>query len=87
MKYQKELEEEILGKFIKLYRKKLNELRAIKIIELDENEIEIANVFIEGLKNMKICSNDNKNLYSVRLYEYFKYKNDLAIVMELCDNN
>ena len=55
------------GKVYKAIEKKSKELRAIKIIELDENENEIANAFIEGLKNMKICSNDNKNLYSIRL--------------------
>ena len=36
---------------------------------------------------MKICSNNKNNLYSVKLYEYFKNKSDLVIVMELCDNN
>jgi len=78
------------GRFGKVYKaidKESKELRAIKIIEFDENEKEIKNEIINELKYMKICSNDGKNLYSVRLYEYFINKNDLAIVMELCDNN
>jgi serine/threonine protein kinase len=75
------------GKVYKAIDKESKELRAIKIIELDENENEIANEFIDVLKNMKICSNNKNNLYSVKLYEYFKNKSDLVIVMELCDNN
>jgi len=38
------------GKVYKAIEKKSKELRAIKIIELDENENEIANAFIEGFK-------------------------------------
>ena len=77
------------GRFGKVYKavdKESNEF-AIKIIELDENEKVIKNGIINELKYMKICSNNGKNLYSVRFYKYFKNKNDLAIVMELCDNN
>ena len=77
------------GRFGKVYKavdKESNEF-AIKIIELDENENGIKNGIINELKYMKICSNNGKNLYSVKFYKYFKNKNDLAIVMELCDNN
>ena len=79
-----------LGKFGKVYKVKdreSNELKAIKIIELDGNENGIKNGIINELKCMKICSNDGKNLYSVRFYEFFKKKNDLVIVMELCDKS
>ena len=37
------------------------------------------------LKNMKICCNKNEN--SVKLYEYYNYKDKIAIIMELCDNS
>ena len=66
-----------LGKFGKVYKVKdreSNELKAIKIIELDGNENGIKNGIINELKCMKICSNDGKNLYSVRFYEFFKKK-------------
>ncbi len=36
---------------------------------------------------MKICSNDNNNIYSVKFYEYLWFKDEFIIVMELCDNN
>ena len=76
------------GEVYKVIDKESNELRAIKIIEFDDdNKKENAKGIINELKYMKICTNDDQNLYSVRLYEYFKNEKELAIVMELCDNN
>ena len=63
---------------------------AIKIIDIDETNDEAENGIkglISELNFMKICSNYNKNNYSVKFYEYYKYKKEFAIIMELCDNN
>ena len=63
---------------------------AIKIIDIDNNNEEAENGIkglINELYNMSICSNDNKNNYSVNFYEYFKYEKEFIIVMELCDDN
>ena len=57
-------------------------MRAIKIIDL--NKTEIKNI-INELDNMKICSKENDN--SVKYYEHFHYKDQVVIVMELCDNS
>ena len=67
-----------------------DELFAIKIIDIDcDNEkAEKQKIgLINELKNMKICSDENKNEYSVKYYEYFKYENEFVFVMELCDDN
>ena len=82
------------GQFGSVYKakdKSTGEMRAIKVIDItseDDEEIEIGtNAIINELKNMKICSNENKNEYSVKFYEYFRYEKEFIIVMELCDDN
>ena len=39
------------------------------------------------LKGMEICSDGNKNEYSVKYYECFQTKEEFIIIMELCDDN
>ena len=75
------------GYVIKGKLKNNNELRAIKIIDLDrtrENLIYIKQL-IQEFENMKICSINNKN--SVKCYEYFNNEREFVIIMELCDKN
>ena len=55
------------GKVFKVRKKQTNEIRAIKIIEIDNNKDEFMKNINNGLKNMKICCNKNEN--SVKLYE------------------
>ena len=73
------------GKVYKVINKKTKEIRAIKIMDIKENEREFLNHMNNELNNMKICSNQNIN--SVKLYECFLYKKKFAIVMEFCDDN
>ena len=76
------------GKVFKVKDKNTNEMKAIKIIDIDERNEKGINLIINNeLKNMMICSNDDKNIYSVKVYEYFINKNEFVIVMELCDDN
>ena len=79
------------GSVFKAKKKYTNEIRAIKIIDIiseDEEEIEKGlKPLINELKNMKICSNNKKNNYSVHFYEYFINEKEFIIVMELCDNS
>ena len=79
------------GSVFKAKKKDTNEIRAIKIIDIiseDEEEIEKGlKPLINELKNMKICSNNKKNNYSVHFYEYFINEKEFIIVMELCDNS
>ena len=91
------------GDVFKAKLKKNNELRAIKFIDLNDMKQKLneslhiedpEKAFNEGmkdiineLKNMEICSNQNRNDYSVKYYEYFKSESELAIIMELCDCN
>ena len=82
------------GQFGSVYKVKdiiTNEIKAIKIIDLISNNEEDTELGIKSiineLNNMWICTNYNKNNYSVKLYEYFKYKKEFVIVMELCDDN
>ena len=42
---------------------------------------------VNELNIMTICSNENKNNYSTKIFKYFEYSNEFAIVMELCDDN
>ena len=77
------------GTVYKAKQKGTNEMRAIKIIDLDYNEEEILYHVEQGLEIMKKCSKQNEN--SVKFYEYYYYKeyyiNKIAIVMELCDKS
>ena len=84
------------GSFGAVYKardKETKEMRAIKIMDIDtdnnnEEEIKIGkNSIINELNGMKICSNNNRNKYSVKFYKYFEYETEFVIVMELCDNN
>ena len=81
--------------------KKSNELRAIKIMNIELIEKNLSSQykteeikdhlklciegFIKEFENMKICSNNNDN--SVKCYEYFNNENNFVIIMELCDMN
>ena len=76
------------GKVYKGINKKTKEIKAIKVIEINEDKIFMKNINNE-IKNMKICSYNNNN--SVKIYECFHYKskfrNEFVIIMELCENN
>ena len=73
------------GTVYKVINKKTKEIRAIKIMKINEDEKLFMEHMNNELKNMNICSNNNIN--SVKLYECFHFKNKFAIVMELCDDN
>jgi len=77
------------GKVYKGINKKTKELRAIKVMEIDENEDIFMKHIKNEIKNMKICSNNNNN--SVKIFECFRYKdelvNEFVIIMELCDSS
>ena len=81
------------GAFGSVYKAKnlaTNEFVAIKVIDIDITNEEAENGIkglINELKNMDLCTNNNKNHYSVQYYEYFQYKKEFVIVMELCDDN
>ena len=77
------------GIVYKVMDKKSNELKAIKIIDIEsyddiENDERIEGIMNE-IKNMKKCSENNE--FSVKYYECFKNKTEAIIVMELCDDN
>ena len=68
------------GKIFRAKHKKSNELRALKIIEIEKENMK----YIKSeIKNMKICSDGNEN--SVKYYEHFYNNDKIIIVMELCD--
>ena len=89
------------GFVYKVKDKETNELKAIKIMDLNKIRTNFMNIyeeeeieeqiklcidgFITEYNNMKICSNNNIN--SVKCYEYFNNNNYFVIVMELCDND
>ena len=91
------------GSVYKAKSKTTNEYRAIKLIDLLDirqkieqainiNDVEAAfkkskKDISSELNNMKICSNSNKNEYSVGYYESYETEKEFAIVMELCDGN
>ena len=99
--YYYNLEEIGRGKLSIVYKGreiKTNELRAIKVIQLNKlkesiisngNEDtekklkECIDGYINECESMKICSNIN----SVKFYEYFNDENNFVIIMELCDSN
>ena len=76
------------GKVFEGKHKVTNDIRAIKVIDIINEETELKDINNE-IKNMKICSGNNIN--SVKIYECYRYKNNLrnevSIIMELCDNN
>ena len=83
--------ESIIGKGhnTKVYKGKNikeNKERAIKVIELGENEEKYIK---DEIDNMKKCSENIIN--SVKIYDCYHYKtklkNEFAIIMELCDDN
>ena len=69
------------GEVFKGINKKSGEIRAIKIIKIN-NDMKYIN---NELNNMKICSEENDN--SVKYYEHFQFEDKLVIVMELCDKS
>ena len=99
-KYELEKTRIGFGIYTEVYKAKnkvTKELRAIKIIKLDaiKYELEKEGETTQGLKdyidnikneieNMKICAENNEN--SVKYYESFQTKNEIAIVLELCDD-
>ena len=99
-KYELEKTKIGFGIYTEVYKAKnkvTKELRAIKIIKLDaiKYELEKEGETTQGLKdyidninneieNMKICAENNEN--SVKYYESFQTKNEIAIVLELCDD-
>lgn len=68
-------------KVFKARDKETNEIKALKIIDLDdfnEEEIEIELSFIiNELNAMMVCSNDNKNNYSVNFMNIYGMKRNL----------
>ena len=92
------------GQYTEVYQaknKKTKELKALKIIKLDDikEQLERENLpkeveqklkeFIENIKmeilNMQICAENNEN--SVQYYESFISQNEFVIVLELCDES
>ena len=81
--------------------KNKNELRAIKVMDLDKikenllNNYDVEDLkehlklniegFIKEFENMKICSINNNN--SVKCYEYFINEEYFVIIMEYCDKD
>jgi len=58
---------------------------AIKIIDSETQNFDYIKYLKNELKNMHICSQQNKN--SVKYYENFYYNGKFVIVMELCDSS
>ena len=82
------------GSFRSVYKaksKNSGESFAIKIINInidyldDVDEETFIKSLINELNSMIICC--NKNIYSIKFYEYFWYSKEFVIVMELCDDN
>ena len=80
------------GTVYKAKKKNTDEFFAIKIIYMDNyiniiDEEDLKKRIINELNIMTICSNENKNNYSTKIFKYFDNSNEFAIVMELCDDN
>ena len=90
------------GTVFKGKEKKTNELRAIKLIDLNKirNNLSLTLDENEDIEeNLKLCIDgikkefeimkicSNKNNNSIKCYEYFINKNNFIIIMELCDKN
>ena len=80
-----------------------NEIRAIKIFDkhkvrgdyrrnnLNEISDEEMQIYVKGffneIENMKIFDENKENNNIVKFYEYYENDKEIAIIMELCDNN
>ena len=87
-KYYEKMNKIGKGQFGKVYKgknKKTQEIIAIKIMAIDEKDKDFMKNINNELKNMQICS--YKNINSVKIYEYYHYKDKLVIIMELCDES
>ena len=87
----------------KVKDKNTNEYRAIKIInkkeikdqlkteymkdDIEEEFLPFVDSFLNEIKNMEICSQNNSNNNSIKYYENYNTDSDFVIVMELCDSN
>ena len=80
----------------KIKDKSTGELKALKRIYLDyfddfdddnSGKERVIKQIKKSIEIMQICSNKSKNINSVKFYEYFETKNEIAIIMELCDDN
>ena len=83
-----EIKEEIGRGQFKVFKginKKSKQIRAIKIIEIYNNDNNYIKYLNNEINNMKLCSEENDN--SVKYYGHFHYKDKFVIVMELCDNS
>ena len=79
------------------------EIRALKFIDLNDIRLKIKKnirikepekameknikYFRNEIKNMQLCSDNNRNENSVRYHEHFESKDEFVIVMELCDTD
>ena len=82
------------GTVYKAKKKNTDEFFAIKVINMDKDtyfdnidEEDLKQSLINELNIMTICSNENKNNYSTKIFKYFDNSNEFAIIMELCDDN
>ncbi len=74
-----------IGTIYKVEKKETKEKRAIKVI--DKKNIN-PKVIINEIKNMKISEGKNKqNKNTVKYYECFENNEEIALVMELCDED
>ena len=55
--------------------------------DIEEEFEKIQEKLLNEIKYMEICSNNNTNDNSIKFYEYFDTKENLIIVMELCDTS
>ena len=55
--------------------------------DIEEGFEKIREKLLKEIKYMEICSNNNTNDNSIKFYEYFDTKENLIIVMELCDTS
>ena len=92
----------VYGFVYKVKDKNTNELKAIKVMDLNKIRTYFMNIYEkeeEIEKQIKLCVDgfiteynnmkicSNNNINSVKCYEYFNNDNYFAIVMELCDND
>ena len=91
------------GTVFKAKEKETNQIRDIKVIDINHYIDDIKNTYNEAtiteemkIKLDKFVNNikmeiknkcENDNINSVKIYEYFENEKEIAIVMELCDSN